>query len=82
LQSPLDLSDYHLGGDRVVSAARHDHVRVTLARLHELAVHRLNRREVLLDDLVERSPANASVPLDATDEPDVRIRVNEHFHVA
>jgi len=65
-----------------VSAARDDNVRVALARLDELAMHRLNGREVLLDDLVEWPAANMGIPLDAADKPDVRIRVNEHLYVA
>src|SRR5688500_17598407 len=48
LQAPLDLCDDHLDGDRVVPTARHDHVRIALARLDELLVHRPHGREVLL----------------------------------
>jgi hypothetical protein len=81
LQSPLDLSDDHLDRDRVVSAARDDHVRVALARLDEFAMHRLNGREVLLDDLVEWPAANVGIALDAANEPDVRICVHEHLDV-
>jgi len=64
-----------------VPPAWDNHICVTLARLDELAVHRLNGREVLFDNLVERPAANPGVPLDATDEPDVRIRVHEHLNV-
>jgi hypothetical protein len=64
-----------------VSAARNNHIRVALARLDEFIVHRLNCREVLFEDLVERPSAHVYIPLDAADEPDVRVRVDEDFHV-
>ena len=48
-----------------MSPARHDHVGVALARLDELQMHRLHRRQVLLDDLIERSAAHVGVALDA-----------------
>jgi len=67
LQSPLNLSDYHLDGDRVVSPARNDHISVTLARLDELEMHGLNGRQILLDDFVERPSAKAGVALDPAD---------------
>ena len=47
LQAPLDLSRDHLDRDRVVSPAQHDHTSATLARLNELIIHRLNRREMV-----------------------------------
>jgi len=52
LQSPLDLSDDHLDCDRVVAAAWHDDISVTLARLDELQMHRLHRGQILVDDFV------------------------------
>jgi len=82
LQSPLNLSDDHLDGDRVVPAARNYHVGVTLARLYELKMHRLDGGQVLLDDFVERPPTNVGVALDPANEPDVRIRIDEHLDVA
>jgi hypothetical protein len=82
LQSPLNLSDDHLDRDRVVSAARHYDIRVTLARLDEFAMHRLNGGQVLLDDFIECSPANVGIALDSSNEPDVRIRVDEYLDVA
>src|SRR6266542_114186 len=71
-QSPLDLSEDHLDGDRVVSAARDDHVGVALAGLDELKMHRLHCRQVLIEHLFERTPAASRVALDSPDEPDVR----------
>src|ERR1700674_319266 len=82
LQSPLNLSDDHFDGDRVVSSARYNDIGVTLAGLDELAMHRLNSGQVLLDDFVERPPANVGVALDSSNEPDVRVRVDENLHVA
>jgi len=64
-----------------VAAARDDDVRVAFARLDEFAVHRLDGREILFDDLIERPAANVGVALDATDQPDVGIRIDEHLHV-
>jgi len=81
LQSPLNLSDDHLDSDRIVSAPRHDNVSVPLARLDELEVHRLYRRQVLLDYLVERSSSFVGVALDATNEANVGIRVDEDFDI-
>ena len=82
LQSPLNLSDDHLDGDRIVSAARNYHISVTLARLYELKMHGLNRGQILFDDFVERPSANAGVALDPANEPDVRIGVDEYLDVA
>jgi len=65
-----------------VAAARHYNVCVPFARLDKLAMHRLNRRKILLDDFIERSAAHVNVALDATDQPDVGIGVHEHLHVA
>ena len=50
-QAALDLRDDHLDRDWVVSSARHDHVRITLARLDELQVHRLNGRRDIAREL-------------------------------
>ena len=81
-QSLLDLRDDHLDRDCVVPAPRHNDVRVALARLDELQVHRLHGRQVLVDDFVEGPSAGAHVAADAANEPDVGIGVDEHFHVA
>jgi hypothetical protein len=81
LQPPLNLSDDHLDRDCVVPSARDDHVGVPLARLDELKVHRLHARQVLLDDLVEGSPAHVGVALDTANQPYVRVGVDEHFHI-
>src|SRR5215210_4495792 len=45
-------------------------------------MHWLDRRQVLLDYLVQRAAAHVSVTLDAPDEPDVRVSVDENFHIA
>jgi hypothetical protein len=78
----LNLSDDHLDRDRVVTTARHDHISVPLARLDELEVHRLNRREVLIDDFVERTSAVAGVTFETPNQPNVSIRVDKYFDVA
>jgi hypothetical protein len=80
-QPPLDLSHDHLDRYRVVSAARNDDIRIALARLDELEMHRLHRREVLLYDIVERPTARSGVALDAPDQSDVGVRIDENFHV-
>jgi hypothetical protein len=36
----------------------------------------------LLDDLVERAPPDVGVALDATNEPDVGVGIDEDLHVA
>jgi hypothetical protein len=82
LQPPLNFSDDHLDRDRVVSPPRHNYVRVALARLDKLEMHRLHRRQVLLDDFVDWSSPNMRVALDSTDDPNIRVRVDEHLHVA
>jgi len=82
LKSPLNLSNDHLDGDRVVPTARHYDISVTLARLNELAMHRLNGRQVLLDDLIEWSAAIVGVALDSPYEPDVGVRIDEYLDVA
>ena len=42
-------SNYHIKRCGVVAAARHNYVGVSLVRLNECIVHRLNRGEILLD---------------------------------
>ena len=81
-QSSLNLRDDHLDGDGVVPAARHDDVRIALARLDELQVHRLDGGQVLVEDFVERAAALRDVAPDAANEPDVGVGVDEDFHVA
>jgi hypothetical protein len=82
LQAALNLSHYHLDCDRIVAAPRHYHIGVTLARLDELAVHRLYGREVLVNDLIERPAAIAGVTFDSPNQSDVRIGVHEYLDVA
>jgi hypothetical protein len=82
LQPSLNLSHDHLDRDCVVPAAWDYHVGVALARLDKLEVHRLHRRKILLDYLVERAAAHARVALDAPNEPDVRVRVDKHLYIA
>jgi len=65
-----------------VAAARHDDVGVALARLDELQMHRLDCREILLDHVVERSAAGVGVALDASDQADVGVGIDEYLHVA
>src|SRR4051794_35380353 len=81
LQTPLNFSDDHLDGDRIVTAARNDHVGVALARLDELEMHWLNGRQILLDDFVERPAAHVGVALDATNKSYIRVRINENLDV-
>src|ERR1035437_3944068 len=63
-------------------AARHDDVRVALARLDELEMHGMDRGEVLVEDLLQRPAALFHVAADAADEPDVGGGVDEGLHVA
>jgi hypothetical protein len=65
-----------------VAAARYDHVRVAFTRLDELEMHRLHGRQVLVDDLVERPSAITRIALQTPDQSNVRICVDEYFHVA
>jgi len=64
-----------------VASARNDHVGVSLAWLDEFQMHRLNGRQVLLDDLVEWTAPYVRVALDPANESDVCVRVDEHLHV-
>ena len=57
VSAALDLGDDHFDGDGVVAAARDDHVGVALGWLDELQMHRLNGREVLVEDFIERPAA-------------------------
>jgi hypothetical protein len=82
LQSPLDLSDDHLDGDRIVSAPRHDDVGVAFAGLDELEVHRLHCRQVLFDNLIERAPAVPGVTLDPANETNVGVGIHKNLYVA
>jgi hypothetical protein len=81
LKPPLNLSHDHFDGDRVVTAAGDDNICVALAGFNELQVHRLDSRQVLFDDLVQRTPTYMRVALDAPNESDVRVRVYEYFDI-
>src|SRR3954468_21074329 len=81
-QPSLNFSHDHFNRDRVVSAAGDDDVRVSLARFDELQVHWLNGRKVLIDYFVERSTTLSRVPLQAPNQPDIRVSVDEYFDVA
>jgi hypothetical protein len=72
LKPPLNLSHDHFDGD---------HICVALAGFNELQVHRLDSRQVLFDDLVQRTPTYMRVALDAPNESDVRVRVYEYFDI-
>jgi len=65
-----------------VSASRHDDVRIAFAGLDELEVHRLNRRQILFDNLIERPPAVPGVALDPANETNVGVGIHKHLHVA
>ena len=52
----LDAVDDHFQRDEVLAALGNNEVRVFLAGLDELLVHGFDRREVLLDDGVDRPP--------------------------
>jgi len=45
-------------------------------------MHRLHRRQVLLDYFVQRPAALVRVALDPTNEPDVGVGIDEHFDIA
>ena len=45
-------------------------------------MHRLNGREVLFEDFVERSAAFGHVAPNAANESDVGVGIDEHFDVA
>jgi len=45
-------------------------------------MHRLNRRQVLLDDFVEGPPPGFGVALDPPNESDVGIRIDEDLDFA
>ena len=62
-------------------AARHDHVRVAFAGLDELQMHRLHRREILIDNLVQRPPAVPGVSLQPPNQPNVGVGIDEDFDI-
>ena len=76
-----DFRRDHRDGHFVMSTARHDDVCVTFARLDELEMHRLHRREILFEDFLERTPTLHEISTQPTNEADVRIRIHEHFDV-
>jgi hypothetical protein len=45
-------------------------------------MHRLNGRQILLDDFVEGSTTNVGIALDSSNESDVRVGVDEYLDVA
>jgi hypothetical protein len=53
-----------------------------LLGFHELQVHGLHCREILVENLRQRAAALGHVATDPSNQTDVRVRVHEHFHVA
>src|SRR5690606_12223010 len=68
--------------DGTVSASRNDDVGVSLAGFHELQVHWTDRREVLIEDLVQRPATCSHVPPDPPDEAYVCVCVHEDLDLA
>lgn len=56
--------DQHLQRDLVFSTLRNDDICASLARLHELFVHRLHGREILADDALKRPSPLLNIPHD------------------
>src|SRR5678815_2625613 len=78
----LDFRDDHLDGDCVVPSTRHDDVRITLAWLDELQMHRVNGFEILRDHLFQCPPPFDHVAFESSHESNVRVGVDEDLDVA
>ena len=57
LEQRVNLLVEHIQRDLIIAALRNDDVGKFLARLHELLVHRLDRRQILRHDGLQRSAA-------------------------
>ena len=62
-------------------ALRDDDVCISLARLHELEVHRLDCAEVLIDHRLHRASPFRDIPLESPNEPRVIVGVDEHLDI-
>src|SRR5690606_18811078 len=76
----LDPRHDHLDRHAVVAALRDDHVRVAHAGLHELEVHRPHGGDVLPDHGFDGAAALGHVPLEAADQPHIRVYEDADVH--
>ena len=76
-----NLRDDHRDRNLIVATARNDDVRVPLAGLDELEVHRLHRGQILIENLLERAIALDQIAPESSDQPNVGVRVDENLHV-
>lgn len=78
----MNLLVEHIQRDLIIAALRNDDVGKFLARLHELLVHRLDRRQILRHDGLQRSAALVDVANDAADNAHIGVRIDENLDVA
>src|SRR5262249_40708406 len=71
----------HINGDRVKATFRDNHVGVTLAWLDKFHMHRTNRRQILLNHRISGAATLGNVAVEAADQTNISIGINEDFHV-
>ena len=71
----------HIGGDVVLASARHDDVGLDFGRLDEGIVHRFDGRQIAGDRTLIRAVSFSDIPLDSSDQADIRFRIDKYFDV-
>lgn len=72
---------HHFERDLIVAALRDDDIRIALARLNELLVHRLHRCEILVHHAVKAAAAVTHIAHDAAQDAHVRVGVDENLDI-
>ena len=76
-----DVLTDQVDGDLVVRASRDDHVGELLGRDTELFKCRLDKLDVLVENLVHITPELVNILQNSLGKPTVSIRINEQLHV-
>lgn len=77
----VDMVLEHLHGSLIITTFRNNNIRVFLAGLHKLLMHRFHRIHILVDDGFQASGPLENVSLETADQTDIGIGVHEDTHI-
>lgn len=78
----VDMVLEHLHGSLIITTFRNNNIRVFLAGLHKLLMHRFHRIHILVDDGFQASGSLENVSLETADQTDIGIGVHEDTHIS
>src|SRR6266700_7227768 len=80
-QPLANLSTNQIDAHKIMSTFGNDYISKTFRRLDKLRVHRTDRRQILLDNGIQRPPAFRNITPQAPDETNIVGRINEDLNV-